>query len=104
MGYWKHDGLFVNSAGERFVADIFVPQRYGDGCGEVRTKRKLADGEQWPPPKQEPAPDPEAARQARGLERMRRDALGALLSGDSYLDPAGRERLAREVRWREEHR
>lgn len=99
---WVRDTLHVNADVSRWVADVFKPD-WGEGCREVRLKRRLAAGEKWPPPKPEPTPDPEAARRARDLEKTRREVLGALLSDDSGLDPISREQLARRAAWQREH-
>jgi hypothetical protein len=96
------DILHVNHDGTRWVADVFKPE-FGEGGSEVRLKRRLAAGEQWPPPKPEPTPDPEAARRARELERLQSGVLDALTRDDSPLDPNTRAMLARRAAWELEH-
>jgi hypothetical protein len=97
------DILHVNHDGTRWVADIFKPE-FGEGGTEVRLKRRLAAGEQWPPPTPEPPPDPEAARRERDIERLQQDLQGFLLhSPESPLDPTSREQMARRVAWQREH-
>jgi hypothetical protein len=99
MGFWKEQ-VVTNSAGERFIADVWQAEVPGDGCTEIHTKRKLAAGEVWPPPKAQPAPDPEAVRRARELEGLRRDIQGFVLdSADSPLDERDKQNLRDRLEW-----
>ena len=98
MGFWKEQ-VVTNAVGERLLADVWQPEFHGDGYTEIRAKRKLAHGEVWPPPKAQPAPDPEAVRRARALDSLRREIQGFVVSADSPLDERDKQNLRERLDW-----